>query len=66
MDTKKVMDVTLASVETSDYPDFSNAYIDSAWYENENGEIVEMNDKELDELNDDRDFVYDQVMDFLF
>ena len=54
----KIVNVVLENVNTWDYPDFADAFILSAEYEN--GELL--TDKELDELNNDLDFVYNEVM----
>tara|TARA_R110000822_G_scaffold32188_1_gene92648 strand:+ start:3830 stop:4015 length:186 start_codon:yes stop_codon:yes gene_type:complete len=57
MDYSKITDVRVGGIDTKDYPDFCDAYIESAEY---NGEP--MSDDLLEELNEDYDFVYDAVM----
>jgi hypothetical protein len=61
MDYSKINNVELDGIDTNDYPDFCDAYISSADYDG-----VPMTDDELDELNDNSDFVYNCVWDSLF
>ena len=44
-------------IDTSDYPDFVDSYILKADYDGRS-----MTDAELDFLNEDSDFVYEQVL----
>ena len=60
MDYKKIDNIEVDGIDTKDYPDFCDAYISSADY---NG--VPMTDKQLDELNEDGDYVYGHIMDYL-
>lgn len=60
-DYTKITSVELDDVHTCDYPDFTDAYISYAEY---NG--IEMTEKELDSINEDSDFVYEQVQNQLF
>ena len=60
-DYQKITSVELDDVHTDDYPDFVDAYISYAEY---NG--IEMTEKELDSINEDSDYVYEQVQSFLF
>ena len=53
--------IELDGIDTTDYPDFCDAYIVYAEYR---GEV--MTTEQLDELNDDSDFVYDCVISQLF
>jgi len=53
--------IELEGIDTRDAPDFVDAYIISASYSDR-----ELNDAELDELNDDGDFVHEQVYKHLF
>ncbi len=58
MDVTKIDNVVVDGVNTSDYPDFCDAFIESADLDG-----VKMTDKQLDDLNDNyTDFVYDSVM----
>ena len=61
MDYSKIDNVEIDGIDTNDYPDFCDAYIVSADY---NG--VPMTDEQLDEVNDNSDFVYDCVQNHLF
>ena len=61
MDYSKIDNVEIDGIDTNDYPDFCDAYIVSADY---NG--VPMTDEQLDEVNDNLDFVYDCVQNHLF
>ena len=60
MDYKKIDNIEVDGIDTKDYPDFSNAYILSADYDG-----VPMTDEQLDELNEDGDYVYEHIMDYL-
>tara|TARA_R110000823_G_scaffold121818_2_gene246931 strand:+ start:1740 stop:1925 length:186 start_codon:yes stop_codon:yes gene_type:complete len=61
MDYKKIDNIEIDGIDTSDYPDFCDAFIASADY---NG--VKMTDKQLDELNENLDFVHQSVYNKLF
>jgi len=60
MDYKKIDNIEIDGIDTKDYPDFCDAYISSADYDG-----VPMTDEQLDELNEDRDYVYGHIMDYL-
>ena len=62
MKNLKIVDIEIDGVDTKDYPDFCDAFIASASYENG----VELNKKELAELNDNGAFVHEQVMTHLY
>lgn len=57
LDYSKIDDVELDGIQMNDYPDFCDAYIASASYKGR-----DMTDKELERLNQDSDFVYEQVL----
>ena len=61
MDYNKIDNIEVEGIETTDYPDFCDAFISYADY---NG--VEMTEEQLDEINENSDFVYECVTDFLF
>lgn len=61
LDYSKIDDVQLDGIDTSDYPDFCDAYIFSASYDGR-----DMTESELDILNDDGGYVYQKVIDQLF
>lgn len=56
LDYSKIDDVDVDGVDGCDAPDFCDAYICSATYDGR-----DMTDAELDELNNDGDFVYAEV-----
>jgi len=56
MDYKLIDNIVMEDVNLSDYPDFSDAHIVSADY---NGK--EMTEEQLDNLNEDGDFVNEQA-----
>ena len=61
MDYKKIDNIEMDGIDTNDYPDFSDAFISSADYDG-----VKMTDTQLDELNEDLDFVHQSVYNELF
>lgn len=52
LDYSKISNVQVGGVDMADYPDFCDAYIESADYGDR-----EMTDEELDILNEDREFI---------
>ena len=65
-DELRIDDLVVEGIDYSDYPDFCDAYIESATIIEDDGEIRDATDKELDRLNDDRDFVYSRVIEFIY
>jgi len=61
MDYKKITNVVLDGLDLEDYPDFCDAFIVSADYDGE-----PMTDDQIDKLNEDSDFVYTKIEEFLF
>ena len=61
MNYKLIDDIEVDGIDYADYPDFCDAFISSATYDGK-----PMTDAQLDELNEDRDFVYEQVENYLF
>ena len=61
MNYKLIDNIEVDGIDTKDYPDFCDAFISSADYDG-----VEMTDEQLDELNEDSDFVYECVQNHLF
>ena len=68
MNKKDKYDVTLIDnididgIDWADFPDFTDAYIDSCDYDG-----VEMTDDQLDDLNDNyADFVYEAVLAYIY
>jgi|TARA_R100001530_G_scaffold59357_1_gene43046 hypothetical protein len=59
---EEVEEMQFSDVDNSDYPDYSDAFVESATYKGR-----EMTEEELNELNDDySDFVYQKLMDWVF
>ena len=61
LDYAKISDVEVDGIDTADYPDFCDAFIAYAEYYGK-----EMTDEQLDALNEDGDFVYEAVQNYLF
>ena len=61
MNYKYIEDITFDGIDHNDYPDYCDAYIDSAFY---NGK--EMTQEQIDEINEDREFVMKELMNHLF
>ena len=61
MNYSKINNIEMDGIDTNDYPDFSDAFISSADYDG-----VKMTDTQLDELNEDLDFVHQSVYNELF
>tara|TARA_R100000329_G_scaffold22846_1_gene21958 strand:- start:1024 stop:1218 length:195 start_codon:yes stop_codon:yes gene_type:complete len=59
-DFNKITNVVLDGLHHWDYPDYCDAFIDSADYDG-----VEMTDEQLSELNEDYELVYELVWDNL-
>lgn len=55
-----IADIEFHNIDFKDYPDFCDAFICSAYH---NG--IKCTDEELDEINDNRDFVYEKLMEHL-
>lgn len=62
---QEIADVDVDGIDYKDYPDFCDAYIESASVL-DSGEWREATDKELEILSEDRDFVYEQVQNYLY
>ncbi len=61
MDLKKIKNITIEDIYYTDYPEFCDAFIASADY---NG--VPMTEKQLDEINENSDFVHEAVNNFIY
>ena len=61
MNYKLINNIEVEGIDTKDYPDFCDAFIASADYDGK-----EMTEEQLDELNEDSDFVYECVQNHLF
>ena len=61
MELDRISNIELGGIDTNDYPDFCDAFIESAEIDG-----VELTDAELDELNCNSEFVYQCVLNELF
>lgn len=61
MDKSKITNIKFEGIDHSDYPDYCDAYIASAEIDGR-----ELTDDEIEELNEDGDFVYTKLMDHLY
>ena len=61
MKYKDIENIKIEGIDPKDHPDYCDAFIASATYKG-----VDMNDKQLDEINEDMEFVYQCVQDYLF
>ena len=61
IDLTKVDNIVIDGIDYKDAPDFCDAYIDSADYYGS-----PMSEKQLDELNENSDYVYEQIERSLF
>ena len=61
MDYRKIDNIEFDGIDHEDYPDYSDAFISSADYDGR-----EMTKEELNELNENRDFVYNTLMDRIY
>jgi len=61
LDYSKIDNVVIGDINYGDYPKFCDAFIDSADYDGR-----PMTDEELDWLNEDYDYVHEQVYKYLF
>tara|TARA_R110000744_G_scaffold14533_1_gene41321 strand:- start:1616 stop:1873 length:258 start_codon:yes stop_codon:yes gene_type:complete len=57
LDYSKIDNIDIDGIDYKDYPDFCDAYIESADYDG-----VPMTSQQLDSINDDSDFRYEAVM----
>lgn len=55
---RPLADVEVDDVDTRDYPDFCDAFISNARWADTGDQLT---DAEIDEVNEDRDLVYDAV-----
>ena len=62
IDTTKICNVEVTNIDTDDYPDFCDAYISAAQWE----DGTFLSEEELDELNEQGDFVYQAVLKHIY
>jgi len=61
MDYSKIDNITFEGIQFNDYPEFTDAFIDTANYEGR-----KMTNAELDEINEDSEYVYQELMKYLY
>lgn len=61
LDYTRIEDVQVSGINTRDYPDFCDAYIESATYKGR-----DMTEAELERLNEDSGYVYECVQEHLY
>ena len=61
IDYSKISDSKVVNIRMSDFPDFVDAYIESATYMDR-----EMTDDELDILNQNSNYVYEKITSYLY
>jgi len=61
LDYTKISNIEVEDIDMRDYPDFCDAFISNADYDG-----VPMTEEQLQELNEDFDFVHDAVMNYAF
>ena len=61
LDYTKISNIEFDGIDHRDYPDYCDAYIASADYDGE-----PMTDEQLEEIGEDRDFVYESLMNYLY
>lgn len=61
MDYSKIDNIVFEGINTKDAPSFADTFIQSADYDG-----VPMTDTQLDEINDDGDYVYEQLLDYIY
>ena len=61
LDISKISGVEVEGIDMSDCPDFCDSYISSASYEGR-----ELTEEELDKLNENGEYVLEQVQKFLY
>lgn len=60
MELQHIDNIEFDGIDHKDYPDYSDAHILTADYKG-----VPMTDEQLDEINENRDFVYEKLMEHL-
>ena len=61
LDYDHIDDIQFDGIDHNDSPDYADCYIHSAFYYGD-----PMSEEMLEELNNDRDFVYEQLMSYLY
>jgi hypothetical protein len=60
LDYSLISNISFDGIDFDDYPDFCDAYIDGADYDGE-----PMTDEQIELLNDDRDFVFEKLWNYI-
>ena len=60
IDFNKIHNIEFDGVDHSDYPDYCDAYILSCEIDG-----IEATEEQLNEINNDRDFVYEKLFNYL-
>jgi len=60
MDKSKITNLVFEDVYSNDAPDYVDAYISDAYYDGE-----PMTAEQLDEINEDSDFVHEKLLEWL-
>lgn len=61
LDLTKVTALEFEGIDRKDYPDFCDAYVVKALYMGE-----EMTEEQLEELNEERDFIHGKLLEHLY
>jgi len=61
LDYSKITNVEIDGIDPKDYPDFCDAYISDAMYDG-----APMTDEQIQQINEDSQFVYDCVIKHIF
>jgi hypothetical protein len=61
LDYSKIDNIEIGDIDFSDYPKFCDAFIEAADYDGR-----PMTEAELDVLNEDQDYVHEQVYKYLY
>jgi cellulose biosynthesis protein BcsQ len=61
MDTSKIDNIIISDIDFNDAPKFTDAHIEGADYDGE-----EMTEEQLNEINEDYDFVYEAVINQIY
>jgi hypothetical protein len=65
LDLSKVCDLKIEDIDHRDSPDYCNAYISEAWLDDE-GKLRELTQEELNWLNDQDEYRYQQIMKWIY
>lgn len=61
MDTTKINNIEFEGIDYKDAPDFCDAFISSADYQGK-----EMTEEQLNDINENRDFVHEELYNYLY